>query len=204
MTTCLPTSMNSVTSLRDALRRLSQAGIDAEMLKDPQILRCLPRFDRDFIALAHPHQEPPVAQQRRGLDHLADARRARRRQDAARRRMGARRWRTASALCRARHRRIALVGETEHDVREVMIEGVSGPAAHLAAQRAAGMDAVAAAAGMAERRGRAGVFGRGSGKLARAAIRRRLVRRARQVAAMPKPPSTCCSSGCAWARGRAS
>jgi hypothetical protein len=56
MMTCLPTSMNSVKSLRDALRRLSQTGLAAEMLKDPQILCCLPRFDRDFIALAHPHQ----------------------------------------------------------------------------------------------------------------------------------------------------
>ena len=35
---------------------------------------------------------------------------------------------------------IALVGETEHDVREVMIEGVSGLLRSLAASRAAGVD----------------------------------------------------------------
>ena len=55
----------------------------------------------------------------------------------------------------AKPSRIALVGETEHDAREVMIEGVVRPArACIAQRRAAAMDFLAAAAGMAERRGR--------------------------------------------------
>ena len=41
------------------------------------------------------------------------------------------------------------------------------------------------------------------GQPARAAVRRRLVRRARQVAPCRSRPSTCCSSGCGLARGRA-
>ena len=40
--------------------------------------------------------------------------------------MGARRRLRHDALAGRRHRHIALIGETEHDVREVMIEGVSG------------------------------------------------------------------------------
>ena len=82
----------------------------------------------------------------------------------------------------ARHGSIALVGETEHDVREVMIEGPRRPAAHLAAQRAPALDRHAPAAGMGKRRGGLRLLGRGPRAVARAAVRRRLVRRARQVA----------------------
>ena len=77
---------------------------------------------------------------------------------------------------------IALIGETEHDAREVMVEGVSGLLAAHEQRRTAGLDSLAPPAGMAQRRGGAGVFRRGSGKFARAAIRGRLVRRACQVA----------------------
>ena len=57
--------------------------------------------------------------QRRALDHLAADWRARRRQDA-----GRRAW--ANRVANAGVFPIALIGETEHEVREVMIEGVSG------------------------------------------------------------------------------
>ena len=82
-----------------------------------------------------------------------------------------------------RRARIALVGETLADVRAVMIEGVSGLLAVHARERAAALRALEAAAGVAERRGGADVLGGGSRQPARAAVRRRLVRRARQVAA---------------------
>src|SRR5690242_21143293 len=49
---CLPISMNSVTNLRDALKHLSQAGLVAEMLGEPQIFRSMPRLASDFITLA--------------------------------------------------------------------------------------------------------------------------------------------------------
>ena len=70
---------------------------------------------------------------------------------------------------------IALVGETEHDVREVMIEGPAGLLQDLAASRAPGVDRLASPAGMAERRGRLHLFRGGSRAAARAAIRRRMV-----------------------------
>ena len=184
-TMSLPTSMNSVANLRAALTRLSQAGLTRRCWRRCRTCDRWIRLDHDFVMLAHAHQEPPSRrQQRRAVDHMAGARRARRRQDAARRRVGARAGAGRCRLMRTRRtRRIALVGETEHDVREVMIEGASGHLAHVAARRAAGMD---------RRRG-GGWNGRTARwrrrfpprtrRAARAAVRRRLVRRARQVAA---------------------
>ena len=92
--------------------------------------------------------------------------------------------------------RIALVGETEHDVREVMIEGVSGLlAVHRRGERPQWIPsrrrlewtngAVAQAFSADD-----------PGEFARAAIRLRLVRRTREVALCRSRPSTCCSSGC--------
>lgn len=85
------------------------------------------RLDRDFVALAHAHQEPPAhgndgAPWRTWL--LLGGR-------------GAGKTRTGAEFVRALvhghapfaaapHGSIALVGETAHDVREVMIEGPSG------------------------------------------------------------------------------
>ena len=197
MTTCPQTSMNSVANLRAALTRSSQAGLEDEMLERvPELRRWT--VDRDFAALAHPHQEPPAAANNGGpwTTWLVLGGRG-----AGKTRLGAE-WVRALALRHAAlrgapHGHIALVGETEHDVREVMIEGVSGPAARRRRARERPVwIADAAAARMAERRGRAGVLGRGSGELARAAVRRRLVRRAREVAAAPTTRSTCCSSAC--------
>src|SRR5262249_8361067 len=60
MTTCLTKSMNSVESLRAALKLSSQADLIAEMLEYPSLPRWMLRLDKDFITLAHRHQEPPL------------------------------------------------------------------------------------------------------------------------------------------------
>ena len=78
--------------------------------------------------------------------------------------------------------RIALVGETEHDVREVMIEGVSGLLAVHGWHERPGVAAVAKTAGMERRPGRAGVFRGRSREPARAAIFLRVVGRDGEVA----------------------
>ena len=180
-TTSPPISMPSVKRLRGALRRSWQAGRTREMLA-----RMTPReamaLERDFVTLAHPHQEPPpLCRQRQALDHLAGAGRARRRQDAAGRRVGARARERRGALRRAApfaHR----AGRRDRARRARGDGGRAGGAvAVLAARRTAGVDRIAAAAGMAERRGGLVLLGGGPRAIARAAIRRRLVRRARQV-----------------------
>src|SRR5664280_2325379 len=60
MTTCPPISMNSVTNLRAALRRSWKADRTRTMLAEMPLAPWL-RFNSDFIALAHRHQEPPAA-----------------------------------------------------------------------------------------------------------------------------------------------
>src|SRR4029078_12235437 len=59
MMTCKSISMNSVESLRDELESSLKAGLNEAMLTE-LALRPWLRFDRDFIALAHRHQEPPA------------------------------------------------------------------------------------------------------------------------------------------------
>ena len=93
------------------------------------------RFDRDFIALAHRHQEPPAAANNGGpwTTWLMLGGRG-----AGKTRAGAE-WVRAQALGLAPYaaepaRNIALIGETWRDVREVMIEG---PSACCACRRAA-------------------------------------------------------------------
>jgi phage terminase large subunit-like protein len=133
MTTC-PTSMNSVESLRDEFEFSSKDdALEAVLEQFPPTT--LLRLHRDFVALAHAHQEPPCAAAngapwRTWL--LLGGR-------------GAGKTRTGAEFVRAlvhghapyadvrhgsfaapRHGSIALVGETAHDVREVMIEGPSG------------------------------------------------------------------------------
>jgi phage terminase large subunit-like protein len=85
------------------------------------------RLADDFAVFAHAHQEPPEEAQRGGpwTSWLVLGGRG-----AGKTRLGAE-W--VRALAQGHppyaghpHRRIALVGETEHDVREVMIEGASG------------------------------------------------------------------------------
>ena len=90
-------------------------------------LRPLLRFDRDFIALAHRHQEPPACANNGGpwTTWLMLGGRG-----AGKTRAGAE-WTRAQALglspyADAPARHLALVGETARDVREVMIEGPSG------------------------------------------------------------------------------
>jgi phage terminase large subunit-like protein len=85
------------------------------------------RLEADFITLAHAHQEPPAAGNNGApwTTWLALGGRG-----AGKTRLGAE-WVRALALgvppyAEACCGRIALVGETEHDAREVMIEGASG------------------------------------------------------------------------------
>jgi phage terminase large subunit-like protein len=126
MTTCPETSMNFVASLRDAYENLCAAGLEdayADHLRWPTALN----LDRDFAAFAHAHQDAPAVANngRPWTTWLALGGRG-----AGKTRLGAE-WVRAAALglppyAERRHRRIALVGESERDVREVMIEGTSG------------------------------------------------------------------------------
>jgi phage terminase large subunit-like protein len=84
-------------------------------------------LNADFVTLAHAHQEPPTAANGGGAwtTWLMLGGRG-----AGKTRLGAE-WVRALALglppyADAPHARVALVGENEHDVREVMIEGASG------------------------------------------------------------------------------
>ena len=85
------------------------------------------RLDKDFIALAHRHQEPPLHANCGGswTTWLMLGNRG-----AGKTRLGAEWVRSlahgARPYAEQRSLQIALVGETEHDVREVMIEGPSG------------------------------------------------------------------------------
>ena len=94
----------------------------------PQLLAAL---DRDFITLAHRHQEPP-AHARNGGDWTTWLMLGGR--GAGKTRLGAEWVRAQVAAAppyasrRALH--IALVGETAHDAREVMVEGPSGILRH--------------------------------------------------------------------------
>jgi phage terminase large subunit-like protein len=90
-------------------------------------LRSLVTLARDFPVLAHEHQDPPAGAGGGGpwTTWLVLGGRG-----AGKTRLGAE-WVRALVHGRPpyagrRHRRIALVGASEHDVREVMIEGASG------------------------------------------------------------------------------
>jgi phage terminase large subunit-like protein len=94
---------------------------------DPSLHRWILRLDRDFITLAHRHQEPPLHANGGGpwTTWLMLGGRG-----AGKTRLGAE-WVRAVAhgtrpYASERSMQIALVGETEHDVREVMIEGPAG------------------------------------------------------------------------------
>jgi len=87
----------------------------------------LARFDNDFVSLAHRYQEPPAAANNGGpwTTWLMLGGRG-----AGKTRLGAE-WVRAQVAGRAPYAgraagAVALVGETEHDVREVMIEGPAG------------------------------------------------------------------------------
>jgi phage terminase large subunit-like protein len=119
--------MNSVESLRDAYELSCQSDALEEMLNTEAWLRRWLRAERDFVSLAHLHQEPPVAANNGGpwTTWLALGGRG-----AGKTRLGAE-WVRALAqgdgpYAESRALNIALVGETEQDVREVMIEGPAG------------------------------------------------------------------------------
>ena len=174
------------------------------MLSDPQIFRWMSRFDNDFITLAHPHQEPPL--RANGGDHwttwlMLGGR------GAGKTRLGAE-WVRAMAhgigpYAERRSLQIALVGETEHDVREVMIEA---PRVSCGSLRAANV-----------RRGRRRAGG-WNGRMARLVSRfpRKIPNSCAGRSSMPHgatnsrngatwtPPSTCCNSACASDNVRAS
>jgi phage terminase large subunit-like protein len=96
-------------------------------MEQPELLAGAIRCERDFITLAHAHQEPPAAGNNGGpwTTWLVLGGRG-----AGKTRLGAEFVRALALglppYADAPHGRIALVGETEHDVREVMIEGASG------------------------------------------------------------------------------
>jgi phage terminase large subunit-like protein len=105
---------------------LCRAGLEEAYAQEFPLATIL-RASRDFAALAHAHQDPPRAANNGGpwTTWLMLGGRG-----AGKTRLGAE-WVRAAAqgippYADRRHRHIALVGESEHDVREVMIEGVSG------------------------------------------------------------------------------
>jgi phage terminase large subunit-like protein len=106
--------MNSETNLLDVLKQLSLRGLlnEALALQNPKWIE---HFGVDWGTFAHLHQREPQADWRTWL--ILGGR------GAGKTRAGAE-W--VRAVAEDGNARIALVGETEHDIREVMIEGVSG------------------------------------------------------------------------------
>jgi phage terminase large subunit-like protein len=107
--------------------RSSRAGLTLDLLKEAASPTWWTRLDNDFAAFAHPHQEPPPAANngKPWTTWLVLAGRG-----AGKTRLGAE-WVRALVYGHAPyanrpHGRIALVGETGHDAREVMIEGPAG------------------------------------------------------------------------------
>src|SRR5256714_10432788 len=126
-TTFPPTSMSSVAILRAELTHSSQLRLTDKMLRTIPGLRRWTTFDKDFATLAHRHQRPPAHANNGGpwTTWLVLGGRG-----AGKTRLGAE-WVRAMVhgtppYADRSHRCIALVGETEHDAREVMIEGSSG------------------------------------------------------------------------------
>jgi len=118
--------MNSVTHLRSALKLLSGAGLTTGYLEQEALAREI-RLNNDFSIFAHPHQDHANAGNggEPWSTWLVLGGRG-----AGKTRLGAE-WVRALAYgippyADRPHQRIALVGETEHDVREVMVEGRSG------------------------------------------------------------------------------
>ena len=119
--------MNSVTHLRGALKLFSKTRRTKRLLKRIPEVRTWMTVDNDFALFAHPHQRPPARANNGGpwTTWLALGGRG-----AGKTRLGAEWVRAlvhgyglyADRACG----HIALVGESEHDVREVMIEGPAG------------------------------------------------------------------------------
>src|SRR3954454_3350395 len=125
-TTCLQTPTDSVSRLRTALTCLSAAGLTEAYLSETSP-RTENRLHHDFAIFAHPHQEHREAGNNGGpwTAWLMLGGRG-----AGETRAGAE-WARAMVhgippwTDRA-HGRIALIGETAHDAREVMVEGEPG------------------------------------------------------------------------------
>jgi phage terminase large subunit-like protein len=122
--------------LRDALISYAKEGVLPELLADLPP-RTLLDIERRWLLWAHAHQEPPRTAQGGGPWHTWLMLGGR---GAGKTRAGAQ-WVRGLALGEMPFAtepvgRIALVGESEHEVREVMIEGVSGLlAAHMRDER---------------------------------------------------------------------
>src|SRR4029078_2441462 len=121
--TCQPTSMRSVTNLRDKLKSLSRAGLTRRMVSEPRHLRKMIRLATDFGVFAHRHQEPPG---KGNGGHPWTTWLMLGGRGAGKTRLGAEWVRAlvngASPYGGQPCLNIALVGETEHDAREGMIE----------------------------------------------------------------------------------
>jgi phage terminase large subunit-like protein len=118
--------MNSVTHLRAELKRLSEAGLILEFLTQGNLAELL-RLNNDFATFAHLHQEHADTGNDGGpwTTWLILGGRG-----AGKTRAGAE-WVRALVsgvppYADQQHKCIALIGQTEHDVREVMVEGPSG------------------------------------------------------------------------------
>jgi phage terminase large subunit-like protein len=125
-TPCPATSTNFVESFRDDFEALSKLGEQEYQNGLTDLLLTLSpaeydRFRTDFPFVAHLHQTPPATAQN-GKDWTTWLILGGR--GAGKTRAGAE-WVRGVALADPKAR-IALVGETEHEVRSVMIEGVSG------------------------------------------------------------------------------
>jgi|SRR5579884_768335 len=125
-TICPPISTNSVAILRDEFERLCETNSLDEYIRQEPLAATL-RLNSDFAVFAHPHQEHGESANNGGpwTTWLMLGGR------------GAGKTRTGAEWVRALvhgippyadrpHGCIALVGETEHDAREVMVEGPSG------------------------------------------------------------------------------
>jgi phage terminase large subunit-like protein len=123
MTSCPPTPTKT---LRAALRRLSQAGLTTEWTRQTGLTTQL-RLSHDFACFAHPHQEHAETGNNGGpwTTWLLLGGRG-----AGKTRTGAE-WVRALAtgappFASRAHGRIALIGETWPDARDVMVDGESG------------------------------------------------------------------------------
>ncbi len=121
-TTPYPATLtNSAASLRDAYEHLSK--LDETALPDFLLslrARWAEAIGTDFETLSHEYQRPPH-RANRGEDWTTWLILGGR--GSGKTRAGAE-W--VREVARDKHARIALIGETEHDAREVMVEGVSG------------------------------------------------------------------------------
>ena len=118
--------MNSVTHLQTELQHLPEAGLAREFLRKVSLGDQI-RLNDDFATFAHRHQEH-AALGNNGASWTTWLVLGGR--GAGKTRLGAE-WVRAlvgglSPYADHRYKRIALIGQTEHDAREVMVEGPSG------------------------------------------------------------------------------